>query len=151
MWGTVTCKFVRRFMTDTPTFQSVSVQFCVLPLQVHCIWHCGCCFSVAQLCLTLCDPTDCSTPGFPVLHYLLEFVQTHIYWVGDAMQPSHPLSPPLLLHLIFPSVRVFSNKWLFTSGGQSFGALALVLPMTIQSLFPLGLTGLIFLKSKGLF
>ena len=49
--------------------------------------------SVAQLCLTLCDPVDCSTPGFPVLPYLLEFVQTHVHWVDDAIQPSHPLSP----------------------------------------------------------
>ena len=53
----------------------------------------GCC-SVAQLCPTLCDPTNCSTPGFPVLHHLPEFAQTHIHWVSDAIQPSHPLSPP---------------------------------------------------------
>ena len=50
--------------------------------------------SVAQSCLTLCDPMDCSTPGFPVLHYLLEFAQTHAHWVDDAIQPSLPLSPP---------------------------------------------------------
>ena len=50
--------------------------------------------SVAQLCLTLCDPMDCSTPGFPVLHYLLEFAQTRVHWVGDAIQPSHPLLSP---------------------------------------------------------
>ena len=50
--------------------------------------------SVAQLCLTLCDPTDWSTPGFPVHHQLLELTQTHVHWVGDAIQPSHPLSSP---------------------------------------------------------
>ena len=50
--------------------------------------------SVAQLCLTPCDPIDCSTPGFPVHHPLLEFAQTHIHWVRDAIQPSHPLSSP---------------------------------------------------------
>ena len=50
------------------------------------------CCSVTKLCLTLCDPTDCSTPGCPVLHGVLEFVQTHVHWVGDAIQPSHPLS-----------------------------------------------------------
>ena len=50
--------------------------------------------SVAQLCLTLCDLLDCSTPGFPVLHRLLELAQTHVRWVGDAIQPSHPLSSP---------------------------------------------------------
>ena len=50
--------------------------------------------SVAQLCPTLCDPMNCSTPGLPVHHKLLEFTQTHIHWVGDAIQPSHPLSSP---------------------------------------------------------
>ena len=48
--------------------------------------------SVAQLCLTLCDPMDCSTPGLLVHHQLPEFTQTHVHWVGDAIQPSHPLS-----------------------------------------------------------
>ena len=52
---------------------------------------------------------NCSTPGFPVLHYPSEFAQTHIHCISDAIQPSHPLSPLLLLHLIFPSIRVFSN------------------------------------------
>ena len=50
--------------------------------------------SVAQLCLTICDPVDCSTPGFPVHHQLLEPTQTHVHRVGDAIQPSHPLSSP---------------------------------------------------------
>ena len=50
--------------------------------------------SVTQSCLTLCDPMDCSTPGFPVHHQLPEFTQTHVHWVGDATQPSHPQSYP---------------------------------------------------------
>ena len=50
--------------------------------------------SVAQSCLTLCDPTDCSTPGFPVHHQLPELTQIHVHWVGDAIKPSHPLSSP---------------------------------------------------------
>ena len=50
--------------------------------------------SVTQLCLTLCDPMNCSTPGFPVHHQLPEFTQTHVHWVSDAIQPSHPLSSP---------------------------------------------------------
>ena len=54
-------------------------------------WYCC---SVAKLCLTLCEPMDCSMPGFPVLHYLPESAQTHVHWVSDAIQPSHPLSPP---------------------------------------------------------
>ena len=55
-----------------------------------------CCFSVTKSCLTLCDPMDCSTPGFPVLHCLLEFAQTHVHWISDAIQPFHPLSTPSL-------------------------------------------------------
>ena len=50
--------------------------------------------SVAQSCLTLCDPMDCSTPGFPVHHQLLDLTQTYVHWVSDAIQPSHPLSSP---------------------------------------------------------
>ena len=57
------------------------------------------CCSVAQSCLTLCGPMDCSTPGFPVLHYLLESAQNQVHWVGNAIQSSYPLlspSPPVL-------------------------------------------------------
>ena len=54
-----------------------------------------CCCSVAKSHPTLCNPMDCSTPGFSVFHYLLEFAQTHVHWVSDAIQPSHPLLPPL--------------------------------------------------------
>ena len=61
---------------------------CEIPL------HTYCCFSVHQSYPTLCDPMDRSTPGFPVLRYLLEFAQTHVHWVGDAIQPSHSLSSP---------------------------------------------------------
>ena len=50
--------------------------------------------SVTHSCLTLCDPMDCSMPGFPVHHQLLEFTQTYVHWVGDATQPSHLLSSP---------------------------------------------------------
>ena len=50
--------------------------------------------SVAQSCLTLCNPMNCSIPGIPVHHQLLEFIQTHVHQVGDAIQPSHPLSSP---------------------------------------------------------
>ena len=87
---------------------------------------------------------DCSTPGSSVLHYLPEFAETHVHWVGDTIQPSHPLlSPsPLLLPQSFPGSGSFIVSWLFTSGDQSIGASALapVLPMSIQGWFPLGLT-----------
>ena len=66
--------------------------------------------SVAQLYLTLCNPTYRSTPGLHVHHQLLEFTQTNVHWVGDAIQPSHPLSPLLPLPPIPPSIRVFSNE-----------------------------------------
>ena len=52
------------------------------------------CSSATKSCLTLCDRTDCSLPGFPVLHHLLALAQTHVQWVSDAIQPSHPLSSP---------------------------------------------------------
>ena len=66
--------------------------------------------SVTQLCPILCDPMDCSMPGLPVHHQLLEFAQTLVHWVSDAIQPFHPLSS-LSSHLrIFPSIRVFSNE-----------------------------------------
>ena len=59
---------------------------------------------------SLVTPMNCSMPGFPVLHYLPEFAQTHVHPVGDAIQPSHPLSPLLLPTSIFPSLRVFSSE-----------------------------------------
>ena len=79
----------------------------------HC-FPCHC--PVTQLCLTLCDPMDCNTPGFPVLHYLLELAQIHVHWVGDAIQPSHPLSPPSPPVLIFPSISIFSKELDFPWG-----------------------------------
>ena len=66
--------------------------------------------SVPQSCPTLCDPMNCSTPGLPVHHQLLEFIQTQDHRVSDAIQPSHPLLSLLLLPPILPSIRVFSNE-----------------------------------------
>ena len=66
--------------------------------------------SVAQSCLTLCDPMNLSASGLPVHHQLPEFTQTHVHRVGDAIQPSHPLSSLLLPPPIPPSIRVFSNE-----------------------------------------
>ena len=101
-------------------------------------------------CVWLCNPMDCSTPGFPVHHQLLELAQTHVHWIGDAIQPAHPAAP-FSSHLqSFPASGAFPGSQLFTSGGQSIGASASVLPMNIQGWFPLWLTGLISLLSKGL-
>ena len=66
--------------------------------------------SVAQLCLTLCDPMNHSTPDLPVHHQLPEFTQTHVHRVSDAIQPSHPLSSPPPPAPIPPSIRVISNE-----------------------------------------
>ena len=108
--------------------------------------------SVNKSCPTLYDPMDCNVPGFPVLHRLPEFAQTHVI---ESVMPSNHLilcHPLLLLPSIFPSIRVFSNESarLFTSGDQSIGASAsaTVHPMTSQGWFPLGLTSLISLQSK---
>ena len=64
--------------------------------------------SVTQLCPTLCDPMDCSMPCLPVHHGLPQFIQIHVHWVGNAIEPSHPLLSLLLPPSIFPSIRVFS-------------------------------------------
>ena len=66
--------------------------------------------SFTQSCPTLCKPMDCSTPGLPVHHHLPEFTQTHVHLVGDAIQPSHPLSSPAPTAPNPPSIRVFSNE-----------------------------------------
>ena len=73
--------------------------------------------SVAQSCPTLCDPLDCSMPGLPIYHQLLESTQTHVHWVNDAIQPSHPLlspSPPafnLSQHQVFSNESVLPIRW----------------------------------------
>ena len=89
-----------------------------------------CCCSVAKFCLTLFDPMNCSTPGFPVLHYLLEFAQTHVHWFGGAIQPSHPhplsLPSPLALNL---SQYQSLLQWVgYSHHGRSIGASASACP-----------------------
>ena len=110
---------------------------------------CCCCCSVAKSYLILYGPINWSTPGFPVLHHLLELAQTHVYWVDFVIQPSH-CHPPLFLPSIFP--KIFSNEsdlsirspkyWKFIFG--------IILPMNIQGWFSLGLIGLTSLECKGL-
>ena len=91
-------------------------------------------------------------PGFSVHYQLPELSQTHVHQVGDAIQPSHPVSSPSPPALTFPASQSFLMSQLFASDGQSIGvsALASVLSMNIQDQFPLGFTGLISLLSKGL-
>ena len=112
--------------------------------------------SVAQSCPTLCDPVDCSMPGYPVYHQLPDLDQTHVHRVGDAIQSPHPLLSPLLLSSIFPSIGVFSIESALHIRWPKYWTLAKVsastsvLPRNIQDWFPLGLTGWISLQSKGL-
>ena len=104
-----------------------------------------------QLFATSC--CICCTPGFPVFHYLPEFAQTHVHWLGDAIQPSHPLSSPSPLAFNLSQHQgLFPVIWLFALCSQSIGtsASATVLPINIQGWFPWGLTGCISWLSKGL-
>ena len=120
-------------------------------------WHYVCIHiyvfsSVTQPCPTLCDPMNRSTPGLPVHYQLLEFTQTHVHRVGDAIQPSHPLSSPSPAPSTSQHQSLF--QWVNSShkGGQSTGvsALASVLPMNTQDRSPSEWTGWISLQSKGL-
>ena len=112
-----------------------------------------CCCSVIKSCTTLCSPMDCSTPGLPVPHYLPEFAQAHVHWIGDAIQPSHTLPPfsPFAFNFSQPQGLISNESAVHIRWPSSSGALASasVLPINIQSWFPLGLTSLIFLLSKG--
>ena len=79
-----------------PPLQILTFLFPSNNLASHCgiPGKCYCCCSDAKSCLTLCNPMDWSTPGFPILHHLLELAQTHVHWISDAIQPSRPLLPP---------------------------------------------------------
>ena len=111
-----------------------------------------CCCLVAPSCPTLCDPMVCRMPGSPVLHHLPEFAQTHVHWISDFIKLYHPLlSPsPLAFNL---SLHQGLFQWVSFSHQVAkvlVSASASVLPMNIQGWFPLGLTNLISLLSKGL-
>ena len=85
-----------QFVQSKESFCVLILFICELPPQflynvIHMVVRCC---SVTKTCLTLCCPMDCSMPDFPVLHYFLEFVQTHVHCVNDAIQPSHRLLPP---------------------------------------------------------
>ena len=104
--------------------------------------------SIAQSWLTLCDPMDCSMPGFPVLHHFLEPDSCSF---SQWCHPTISSSVILLFSCLqsFPASGSFPMSRLFASGGWSIGASASVFLMNIQGWFPLGLTGVISLLSKG--
>ena len=109
-------------------FNPVSLHSTVVIQSLSCVW-------------LLVTPMDCSIPGFPVLHHFPVFAQTHVHWVSDAVQSSHPLSshsPSAFNHS--PASGSFQISQFFASGGQSIGVSAStsVLLMNIQDWFPLG-------------
>ena len=108
--------------------------------------------SVQSLSRVWLFATPWIAPGLPVHHHLLEFTQTHVHRVGDAIQPPDPLPSPFLLPPIPPSIKVFSMSQLLAWGSQSTGvsALASFLPKKSQDWSPLECTGWISLQSKGL-
>ena len=108
--------------------------------------------SVAQSCLTLCDPLNCSTPGLPVHHQLPEFTQTHVHQVSDAIQPSHPLSSPSPPAPIPPSIRVFSNESTLCMRGPKYWSFSFSISPSKEhpGLISFRWTGWISLQSKGL-
>ena len=112
-------------------------------------WEHYCCCSVIKLCPALCNPMNCSTPGFPVLHYLPEFAQIHVHWCYLTISPS--AAPFSFCLQSFPASGSFPMSQLFVSGGQNIGdsASASVFPMSMQSWFPLGWTVLVSLQSRG--
>ena len=109
--------------------------------------------SVAQLCPTLCNPMNRSMPGFPVHHQLPEFIQTHVHWVSDAIQPSQSSGIPFSsCPHSFPASGSFQMSQFFASGGHSIGVSpsTSVLPMNTQDWSPLEWTGWVSLQFKGL-
>ena len=95
---------------------------------------------------------NCITPGFPVLHYLLELAKTHVHWLSDDIQPSHPCHPLLLLPSIFPSIRVFSSESALCISWPKYWSFSFSISPSNEysEWFLLGLTSLISLQSKGL-
>ena len=108
-----------------------------------------CCSSVTKSCPTLCDPMDCTAPDFPVLHYLLEFAQTHV----QSVMPSKHLilcHPLLLVASIFPSIMVFCNELTLCIRWPKYWSFSISPPSEFSGLISFRTTGLISLLSKGL-
>ena len=109
--------------------------------------------SVSQSCLTLCDPINHSMPGLPVHHQLLESTQTHVHWVGDAIQLSHPLSSPSPPAPSPSPIRVFSSESTLRMRWPKYWSFSFSISSSsehTQEQSPLGWTGWISLQSKGL-
>ena len=128
------------YLSFLPIFQ---LDFCFLGYWVPC------CCSVAQVCSTIYDLMDDSTPGFPVLLHLPELAQTHVHWVSDVIQPSHSLSSPSPPALN-PSQHQGLFKWVSFSHQAAKGLVSVstsILPVNTQDWSTLGWTGWISLQS----
>ena len=109
--------------------------------------------SVTQLCTTILNPMNCSTPGFTVHHQLSKLAQTHVHQVSDTIQPSHLLSPPSPPAPIFPSIRIFFNEPVLHIRWPKYWSFSFNISPSNehpQDWSPLGWTGWISLQSKGL-
>ena len=152
------CNSMNHSTPGLPVHHQLSRLFNIQPKpslhQASChLWNMSVQFSsVAQSCPTLCDHMNHSTPGLPVHHHLLEFTQTRVHWVSDAIQPSHPLSSPCPPAPNPSQHQSLPMNQLFAWGGQSTGvsALASFLPKNSQGWSPSEWTGWISLQSKEL-
>ena len=123
---------------------SISFSLHSTPTATALIQACRLSYFVQSSCLILCDPMDYSISGFPVLNHLPEFAQTHVHWVGDDIQPSHPLSSPSPPAFNLSQHQSFPMSLLFSSGGQSS-----ISPSSEYSGLISRLISLISLLSKG--
>ena len=143
------CQWIKWF--NNPYFMVMSWHLTEIAHSKHMVLslaHSSVQFGCSVVSHSLCNPMDCSTPGFPVHHRLPEPTQIHVHHIGDTMQQSHPLSSPSPPAFnLFQHRGLFQWVWFIASGGQSIGvsASASVLPMNIQDWFPLGWTGWISL------
>ena len=106
-------------------------------------YRCFC--SVAQSRLNFYDPMDCSTPGLPIFHHLLEFAQILVHWIGDAIQPSYSLSPSSHLPSISPRIKVFSNELALHVRWPKYWSFSISCSNEHSGVISLELTGLILL------
>ena len=126
------------FILNKNIDRSLILQFSSVP-SPHCVW-------------LVVTPWTTARPSLPVHHQLREFTQTHVHWVGDAIQPSHPLLSPSPSAFNLSQHQVFSNESALLIRWPKYWCFSFnfSLPMNIQGWFPLGLTGWISLQSKGL-
>ena len=146
------CHFLLQgtFLTQGSNTSLLCLQHCRQILYNCTIWEALCYFVQSLSHIQLFSSPQ--QANFPVPHYIPEFAQTYVHWVGNGIQPSHPLLPPSPCPQSFPASGSFPMSQLFTSAGQNIGVSAStsVLPMNIKDWFSLGWTGWISLKFKGL-